>query len=146
MNERTEFTAEQRQGEWERGRMQFLHSASAMADTNMKKKNFARRRRRNYVAQIAVAKGHFSVAQNNISVAHFRADICFFARRQTFSVAQKVRRANHIFRRARWKISSRKIAPALNISRRNLNPSRKKSYPPFILAPKISNPSFLTRR
>ena len=64
--------------------MQFLHSASAMADTDMEKKDFARRKTKN-VAQNAVAQTHFSVAQNQISVAQSRVDIYFLRDDRNYS-------------------------------------------------------------
>ncbi len=129
--------------------MQKLHSASAMADTNMKKKDFARRKSK-IVAQNAVAKTHFSVAQNNISVAQSRVDICFFARRTKLFVAQNsVAHVQYSVAQTTHLVAQKKLIRRARVHRYytlrddGISVAQK---PTCILAPKKSFPRVLTRR
>ena len=125
--------------------MQFLHSASAMADTNMKKKDFARR-----TFKIRRAKCRRENPLFRRTKQHFRRAITcrhlLFCATNKFIRRTNVRRAKKIIRRARFKLRRARKYRHYTLRDEGNSVAQKKLYPPCILPPKISNPRFLTRR
>ena len=128
--------------------MQFLHSASAMADTNMKKKDFARRTRKIRRAKRRRENPLFRRTKQHFRRAITCRHLLFCAtnkiiRRTKFRRAYTIRRrAKCNFRRANKTISSRKNAPLLNFTRRrhfrraktHLHIGAKNKFPSFSYA------------